>query len=158
MIPFTKPARLDVETDASGFDCGLPIANEWLHHKFKISEKQHTAVAYATFTNDHIAGFYTLSAYGLQRDSVKGWLSRNSPDPIPVILLGMLGVDIRYQTQHVGRQLLRDAIIRAANAAEIIGARALIVEPATDKAAGFYEKYGFRSLSTSAIMFLPLNC
>ena len=42
-----------------------------------------------------------------------GWLRRNSPDPIPAILLGMLGVDMRYQTMHVGAQLLRDAAMRA---------------------------------------------
>ena len=45
---------------------------------------------------------------------------------------------------HVGSQLLRDATLRASNAAEIVGAKALFVEPASDSATKFYEHYGFR--------------
>ncbi len=84
-------------------------------------------------------------------------VERNSPDPIPAILLGMLGVDIRYRTMHIGSQLLRDATLRASNAAEIVGAKALLVEPASDSAVRFYEHYGFRHIDHSGKMFLPLN-
>ncbi|MBW3081329.1 hypothetical protein [Bifidobacterium saguinibicoloris] len=69
----------------------------------------------------------------------------------------MLGVDVRFQTMHVGGQLLRDAVLRSLNAAEIIGARALLVEPATDRSAAFYEHYGFRHIAGSTRMFTPLN-
>ena len=68
----------------------------------------------------------------------------------------MLGVDIRYQTLHIGGQLLRDAVLRAQNAAEILGARAMVVDPADETAAGFYEHYGFRHIKGSKKMFLPL--
>lgn len=104
-----------------------------------------------------LAGFYTLSAYGINHTEANGWLKRNSPDPIPAILLGMLGVDIRYQTMHIGSQLLRDATLRASNAAEIVGAKALFVEPASDSATKFYEHYGFRHIERSTKMFLPLK-
>lgn len=95
--------------------------------------KQHTAVAYATFCDGAPAGFYTLGAYSIGHAEANGWLRRNSPDPIPAILLGMLGVAMRYQTMHVGAQLLRDAAMRAMGAAEIVGAKALLVEPASDR-------------------------
>lgn len=112
-----------MEDDIDGFDCGLPVVNNWLRNQLKNAGRQHTAVAYATFSNGVLAGFYTLSAYGINHTEANGWLKRNSPDPIPAILLGMLGVDIRYQTMHIGSQLLRDATLRASNAAEIVGAR-----------------------------------
>lgn len=40
-----------------------------------------------------LAGFYTLSAYSIDHSDAPGWLRRNSPNPIPAILLGMMGVD-----------------------------------------------------------------
>lgn len=157
MTSFTKPRKLLTDDKITGFDCGLPIVNDWLAKHYRTSNKQRTAVVYATFDGNALAGFYTLSAYSMTHEQASGWLRRNSPDPIPVILLGMLGVDMRYQTLHVGSQLLRDAILRAVSAAEIIGARALVVEPATDRAVTFYEHYGFRHINDSTMMFIPLS-
>ena len=157
MTPFTAPRRLTEGDDVTGFDCGLPLVNDWLTRHLRDSFRRHTAVAYATFEHGTLAGFYTLSSFSIAHAEASGWLRRNSPDPIPVILLGMLGVDVRYQTMHVGSQLLRDAVLRSLSAAEIIGARALVVEPANERAAGFYERYGFRRIGDTQRMFTPLN-
>lgn len=156
MSTFTQPRRLTVDDDVSGFDCGNPTVNGWLRKHWRTSQKQHTAVVYATFSEGHLVGFYTLSSYSIAHADASGWLRRNAPDPIPAILLGMLGVDIRHQTLHIGSQLLRDAVLRAKNAAEILGARALVVDPAGEAAVGFYERYGFRHIKDSERMFLPL--
>ncbi len=157
MTDFTPPRRLTAEDDADGFDCGLPAVNDWLRNQLRNAGKQHTAVAYATFCDGAPAGFYTLGAYSIGHAEANGWLRRNSPDPIPAILLGMLGVAMRYQTMHVGAQLLRDAAMRAMGAAEIVGAKALLVEPASDRATRFYEHYGFRHIEQSGRMFIPLR-
>lgn len=53
--------------------------------------------------------------------------------------------------------LLRDAAMRAMGAAEIVGAKALLVEPASDRATRFYEHYGFRHIERSGRMFIPLR-
>ncbi|WP_240541680.1 N-acetyltransferase [Bifidobacterium callimiconis] len=156
MTELSRPRRLTSEDDISDFDCGLPVVNDWLSRHLRMAGRQHTAVAYGTFDGSTLAGYYTLSAYSMTHDDASGWLRRNSPDPIPVILLGMLGVDVRYQTMHVGGQLLRDALLRVLSAAEIIGARALVVEPVTERAAGFYTHYEFRHIAGSEMMFIPL--
>ena len=157
MTDFTPPRRLTAKDDADGFDCGLPVVNDWLRNQLRNAGKQHTAVAYATFCDGAPAGFYTLGAYSISHAEANGWLRRNSPDPIPAILLGMLGVAMRHQTMHVGAQLLRDAAMRAMGAAEIVGAKALLVEPASDRATRFYEHYGFRHIERSGRMFIPLR-
>ncbi|RDX22403.1 N-acetyltransferase [Bifidobacterium breve] len=162
VINFTKPRRLTASDNISGFDCGLPLVNDWLARHAATAGRQGTAVVYTTFTKDingadMLAGFYTLSAYSIEHSGASGWLKRNSPNPIPAILLGMMGVDIRFQTMHVGSQLLRDAVLRSMNAAAIIGARALLVEPATNQAVAFYERYDFRHIPKSSRMFTPLN-
>ena len=157
MTDFTTPRILTDLDGADGFVSGVQVVDDWLQKNARKAIKNRTSAIYASFADGTLAGFYTLSAYGMDRNEASGWLRRNSPNPIPVILLGILGVDIRYQTQHLGASLLKDAVLRAMSASDIIGAKALVVEPASSKAAGFYEHYGFRHIEDSPRMFVPLS-
>ena len=67
------------------------------------------------------------------------------PDPVPVILIGRLAIDTRFQGRGIGADLLRDAILRTLQAAEIAGIRAILVNAISENAKRFYEKYGFIS-------------
>jgi predicted N-acetyltransferase YhbS len=58
--------------------------------------------------------------------------------PVPIILLARLGVDVTAQGQGLGTALVKDAMLRASQAAEIIGARALLIHAESDRARGFY--------------------
>jgi GNAT superfamily N-acetyltransferase len=58
--------------------------------------------------------------------------------PIPVILLARLGVDVSAQGQGLGTALVKDAMLRASQAAEIVGARALLIHAESDQARAFY--------------------
>lgn len=157
MSDFTEPRRIADTDDITGFQCGVPIVDNWLYTHLKNAGRRHTAVAYGSFHEGRLAGFYTLSSYAVRREAAREWLGRNAPDPVPAILLGMLGVDIRYQTRHLGSKLLKNAVERALSASEIIGARALMVEPVSQHAAGFYERFGFRPVTGSDILYIPLK-
>jgi GNAT superfamily N-acetyltransferase len=63
--------------------------------------------------------------------------------PVPVIVLARLAVDRSEQRKGLGKALLKDALIRCMQAADIIGCRAILVH-AKDEAAGeFYRRFGF---------------
>ena len=62
-----------------------------------------------------------------------------STDPVPVVLLGRLAVDRRWQGRGLGADLLRDAVLRALSAGETIGVRAILVHAISDDAKAFYE-------------------
>jgi GNAT superfamily N-acetyltransferase len=51
--------------------------------------------------------------------------------------------DASLQGKKVGPALLKDALCRAAQAADIIGARAVLVHAKDDNAKGFYEHFNF---------------
>lgn len=75
VINFTKPRRLTANDNISGFDCGLPLVNDWLARHAATAGRQGTAVVYATFTKDingtdMLAGFYTLSAYSIEHSGL----------------------------------------------------------------------------------------
>jgi predicted N-acetyltransferase YhbS len=63
--------------------------------------------------------------------------------PVPVILLARLAVDRSEQGQGLGKGLLKDALRRVVQAADLIGCRALLVHAKDDAAKAFYERFGF---------------
>ncbi len=65
------------------------------------------------------------------------------PDPVPVIVLGRLAVDVREQGNGLGRALLRDAVLRVAAAAREVGVAAMLVHALNDRAKAFYVGAGF---------------
>lgn len=111
---------------------------------------------YVSFASEKLAGFYTLSSQSILRDDARGWIARNAPLQIPVILLGMMGVDREFQGQGLGHDLLLNAVRRAQSVANQIGARALVVDPVDEKATAFYRHYGFRAIPETTRMFARL--
>lgn len=59
------------------------------------------------------------------------------------MVLARLAVDKEFQGQRVGTQLLRDALSRTLQAADIAGLRAVIVHAKNEAAKRFYEQFGF---------------
>lgn len=156
-LGFGKPRILRADDRVEGFRCGSPVVDEWVARRARTAREAGTAVVYASFLGGELAGFYTLSAQSVVRAEVSGWLARNAPAQVPVLLLGMLGVDERWQGAGLGRDLLLDAVRRAELVAGQIGARALVVDPVDDAARAFYTKYGFRPVPGSARMFAKLH-
>jgi predicted N-acetyltransferase YhbS len=64
------------------------------------------------------------------------------PDPVPVMILGRLAVDRAFQVRGIGEGLLRDAILRTLQAAELGGIRAILVHAISEEAKRFYERHG----------------
>ena len=70
-------------------------------------------------------------------------LQRNAPDPIPVIILGRLAVDKRFQGRGLGTALLRDATLRTLAVSNAVGVKALLDHALDEEAKAFYIGQGF---------------
>lgn len=73
------------------------------------------------------------------------------PDPIPVVLIGRLAVDVRFSGQGLGYSLLQHAVITALGAAEDVGFRAILVHAINEGVVPFYEKFGFQRFPDSSL-------
>nr|WP_225445311.1 GNAT family N-acetyltransferase [Photobacterium arenosum] len=110
-----------------------------------------------------LVGFYTASSHALNRDgfSVTG-LFGNAPKFVPVVRLEMLGVDLAYQKQGFGEELVALAMEKTAVVAKAIGCYGLYLD-ADKHAVEFYKRLGFRALDEpdetygNTPMFLHLN-
>lgn len=156
MTRFEPPAQLPAGVGIGNFHCDDPIVDGWVKNHSATARKRGTAVVYVVKCGSDVAGFYTLSTHSVARADSRGWVSRNAPEQIPVILLGMMGVDEKYKGVGLGASLLRDATMNAMKVAQIAGARALIVDPSSESAAAFYAHFGFAKLSGTNRMALKL--
>lgn len=157
MASFTRPIQLPAGKGITGFRCGVEIVDAWAARHSATSRNRGTAVVYASYCGDRVAGFYTLCAHSITRSEVcTGWVSRNAPSQVPAVLLGMLGVDEDFKGMGLGAALLRDAVLNASKVAAIAGARALVVDPVDEAAATFYDHFGFRRISDSGRMAIKL--
>jgi GNAT superfamily N-acetyltransferase len=154
--PFDK-----LRHERSGFDCGLPILNDWLGTKVSQFEKKDMARKYVLIEtgNTIVKGFYALSNHTVVYEALPEDHAKGLPQiDMPVVLIGQLAVDRSLQGKGLGEFLLIDALRRAEFLATKIGVRAVEVEAFNDGAKRFYERYGFLTLKDDPRhLFLPMS-
>ena len=141
------PEKLSPEQDISEFDCGEPVLNEWLRRRARQNEPAGASRTYVICLGKRVVGYYSLAAGAVSHSQAPGRLRRNRPDPIPVMVLGRLAVDTAFQGQAISAGLLRDAVTRIVQAAEIAGIRGIEIHAISDRAKHFYEDRGFAGSS-----------
>ncbi|WP_202951104.1 GNAT family N-acetyltransferase [Synechococcus sp. PCC 7336] len=130
-------------TDA--FDCGDESLNDWLQRQSRQSEQVGNARTYVVCVENVVVGFYCLAAGSVVRQDAIKPMQRNAPDPIPAIVLGRLAIDLNHQGQGLGRGLVKDALLRGLQAANVIGARAFIVHALSDRASSSMKVWGSKN-------------
>ncbi len=68
--------------------------------------------------------------------------------PVPVMILARLAVDLQHQGIGLGKALLKDALMRTAQAADIAGIRALLVHAKDESAKQWYQSWEFEPSPT----------
>jgi GNAT superfamily N-acetyltransferase len=137
------PEKLSPEHDVSQFHCGEATLDDWLRRRALQNEESGASRTYVIRIEDRVVGYYALAVGAVAHDEAPGRIRRNMPDPIPVMVMGRLAVDATAQGQALGPALLRDAVLRTLQAAEIAGIHAILVHAISERAKRFYEKWGF---------------
>lgn len=137
------PEKLSAEHDLSTFDSGDPALNQWLLGRALDNEAKGASRTYVICSGKRVVGFYALAVGAIAHANAPGRMKRNMPDPLPVMLLGQLAVDRAFHGRGLGTALLRDAILRTIQAAEIAGIRAILVHAISEEAKRFYTARGF---------------
>jgi len=141
----SAPEKLSPDHDLSQFACGEPNLDDWLRRRALQNEESGASRTYVLCLEKRIVGYYALAVGAVAHIEAPGRVRRNMPDPVPVMVIGRLAVDQTVQGQALGPALLRDAILRTLQAAEIAGIRAILVHAISERAKRFYEKWGFVS-------------
>jgi GNAT superfamily N-acetyltransferase len=140
----TPPIPIKDSHDISAFNSCVASLDEWLQKRALQNEKASASRTYVTCDGNHVVAYYCLSAGSVALSAAPKSLTRNMPDPIPVLIMGRLATDAAYQGKGIGSALLLDAVRRAIQAAEIAGVKALLVHALTEDAQTFYLRKGFQ--------------
>ena len=147
--------KLDRLHDLDYFDCGQENLNNYLQRYALINHKGDAAKTYVGIANEKIIGYYTLVVSHVVYDDAPKRLSKGlSRNPVPVMLLARLAIDLEWQGKGVGSGLLRDAMQRTLQVADIVGVRSFLVHAKDAKAKAFYEHFDFissKSFITSSL-------
>ncbi|HSZ62437.1 MAG TPA: GNAT family N-acetyltransferase [Terriglobales bacterium] len=139
----SAPEKLRADHDLTPFDSGEPSLDDWLRRRALQNEESGASRTYVVCAGQQVAGYYALAVGAVAHVEAPGRVRRNMPDPVPVMIIGRLAVHKDYQGRKIGPGLLRDAVLRTLQAAEIAGIRALLVHAISERARKFYEDCGF---------------
>ncbi len=142
-----------------GFTCGSAELDRFLIRFAVANQQANASQTWLGLHGSEVIGFYTLVvgevAYGEAPDRLTKGLARH---PIPLMLLARLGVSTAWQGRRLGAGLLKDAMRRTLQAADIAGIRAFAVHAKDEPARRFYEHFGFAPSPTDPLhLFLLLK-
>ena len=133
------------------FDCGQPALNQFLQRYALVNQKAHSAQTYVCCWQGQVVGFYSLAVGSVDvADAPLRVVKGLARYPVPVMILARLAVAQAHQGKGLGRALLKDALLRTAQAADIAGIRCLVVHAKDDAARQWYASWEFEPSPTDA--------
>jgi GNAT superfamily N-acetyltransferase len=131
------------------FDCGQEALNRFLIRFALQNQQAGASQTYVLLADDAIAGYYTLVVGQVDYDIAPARLTKGlARHPVPIMLLARLAIAAEWQGKGLGAGLLKDAMLRTLQAAEIAGIRAFEVHAKDEQAKAFYEHFDFVASST----------
>lgn len=141
----------------TSFDCGRAELNSWLVRHALQNQGASAAQTYVGLVNGELVGYYSLAVgqveYTDAPERLQKGLARHS---VPILLLARLAVHKDWQGNGIGKALLKDAVLRTMQAAEIAGIRALAVHAKDDHARRYYEQFDFIASPTDPLHLFVL--
>ncbi|MDX8526103.1 GNAT family N-acetyltransferase [Mesorhizobium sp. MSK_1335] len=143
-MALSAPEPLTAAHDASGFSCGKPTLDHWLKTRALSNQEKGFTAVLVVHEASLVVGYYGLAPTAV----VPSILPRSirpgqPPDPVPCLLLGQLATDTGWTGRGIGTGLVKHALQRCVQAAELIGGRALMVNAIDEDAAQFWQRRGF---------------
>ena len=152
--------RLSTKHDRESFESGTPELDFYLKNQAGQDRRRNLASIFVlTEDTGNIVGYYALSQDAITAEELPDDTSKKLPmtRKIPCTLLGRLAVDTRYRGQGYGRELLYNALNRAATMSLEIASFAVIVDAKNAQAKEFYKRHNFLEFKNQPLrLFIPI--
>jgi GNAT superfamily N-acetyltransferase len=130
--------------DLDKFDCGREALNRFLIRYAFQGQQAGASQTYVALADDAVVGYYTLVVGQVEYTDAPERMTKGlARHPVPIMLLARLAIETTWQGKGLGRGLLKDAMLRTLQAADIAGIRAFVVHAKDDSAKSFYERFDF---------------
>jgi ribosomal protein S18 acetylase RimI-like enzyme len=144
--------------DRAAFSCGVEALDHYLKSVATQDMRRGLATCFVAVdpAANELAGFYTLSATGIEIEEYPEKKNVGRYARVPAALLGRLAVAKPYQGRRLGTALLYDAMQRIIESP--LAAAAIIVDAKDERAAAFYERHAFSRFGLGRSKFyLPIK-
>lgn len=146
MSVYATVRKLAASDRVEAFDCGQAALNQFLQRYALVNQKAGGALTYVCCRDNVVVGFYSLAVGSVDPQAAPARVTKGlARHPVPVMILARLAVDRGHQGRGLGRALLKDALLRTAQAADIAGIRCLLVHAKDDAARSWYQSWDFES-------------
>ncbi len=136
--------KINVAHDAETFDCGKEELNRFLKRFALTSQQANSAQTYVAARDHVVVAYYTLAVGSVDHQDATARVGKGlAKHRIPVMVLARLAVDRNEHGTGIGKGMLKDALRRTAQAADIAGMRALFATAKDAEAQRFYEHFNF---------------
>jgi GNAT superfamily N-acetyltransferase len=141
MMPGLRIEKLRRDRAVDAFDCGSDELNRFLIRFAFPNQQAGASQTYLGLSDVTVVGFYTLVVGQVTyEDAPERLLARHS---VPIMLLARLAVSVEWPGKGLGADLMKAAMRRTLQAADIAGIRVFAVHAKDDAARAFYEHFGF---------------
>lgn len=149
--------RSDHDTDT--FDCGKSDLNNFLKRFALSNQRSNLSQTYILSRNNQVIAYYSLTVGNVEHKNAPRRIIEGAGQyPVPVMVLARLAVSKEEQGKGFGCALLKDALKRTANAADIAGIRAFLVHAKDEDSRKFYERFDFLPSPTNPLhLFLLMK-
>jgi GNAT superfamily N-acetyltransferase len=156
---FDAVRKLSTADGTDGFHCGQAPLDQYLQRFSLSNQKANSAQTYVCCTGSQVAGFYSLAVGSVEPENAAPRILKGmARHAVPVMILARLAVDVSHQRQGLGQALLKDALLRTSQAADIAGIRALLVHAKDESARQWYMNWEFEPSATDPFhLFLLLK-
>ena len=127
--------KLDRRHAVESFDCGREALNQFVIRYAMQNQQAGASQTYVALSETEVVGYYTLVVGQVEYEDAR--------HPVPIMLLARQAVSTAWQGKGIGAGLLKDAMMRTLQAADIAGIRAFAVHAKDDGAKAFYERFDF---------------
>ncbi len=134
------------------FSCGRAELDRFLIRYALGNQLANAAQTYVGLHGTEVIGFYSLVVGEIAFDDAPERLTKGlARHPVPIMLLARLAVSSGWQGRRIGFGLLKDAMQRSLQAAQIAGIRAFVVHAKDAPSKRFYEQFGLVASPTDPL-------
>ena len=141
------------------FTCGREELDRFLKRFALGNQQANAAQTYIALQGTDVIGFHSIFVGEIAYIDASERLTKGLvKHPLPIMLLTRLAVSSSWQGRRIGSYLLRDAMLRTLQAADIGGIRAFAVHAKDEPAKRFYGHFGFDPSPTDPLhLFLLMK-
>lgn len=148
--------------DRRGFSCGVPVLDDYLRRLARQHQRDGITTTHVLLEDTdptRILGYCSLSAAQLRVLELDEADRKRLPShPVPAMRMGRLAVSACEQGKGYGQLLVAHAVNLALSARQAMGVKVLVVDAKDERAATFYETFGFRCTTNAALtLYLPIS-